>query len=70
MLAVGSFHELPTGFAVQAEITHEPGNPAHTVAASLRRQFRLNTWRTVTLLILVVDVLNQQFEVTIFGFSC
>ena len=70
MFAVSGFHELPTGFAVQAEITHESADSADTVLAACGRQFSLNTRRTVPLFVFVVDVLNQQFEVTIFGFSC
>ena len=70
MLAIGGFDELTTGFAVQTESTHQSSNPTDTVATSLRRQFGLNTRRTITAFVLVVDVLDQQFEVSILDFSC
>lgn len=70
MLAVGGFDKLPARLAVKTGTAHESANSANTVLAVTGRQFSLNTRRTITAFVLIVDVFNQQFEVSIFRFSC
>lgn len=59
---------LRLGFAVQAEITHQSTNPTNAVMVTLLSEFNLNPGRSAAPFVLIINVLNQEFEVFILSF--
>lgn len=68
MPAVGGFDELASGFAVQAEIAHQSSNPTDAVMVIQLSEFNLNPGRSIAPFVLIINVLNQEFEVFILSF--